>query len=163
MIRLDRLVKDHRDSGALHTLVNLFGFIDDEAFLTKSGDVGVIPRVGGVDDECLTREQADHVAQRLSAALRVLDERCRLYQYLLKRDRPTIPHEDRTHPIVQAAVRDRLKHLATKADALWGVDLYIAVLYEGRRHRRRTAGERLRRIISTPAAALTDWPSRPFS
>src|SRR5436305_19737 len=88
MIRLDRLVKDHRDSGALHTLVNLFGFIDDEAFLTKSGDVGVILRVRGVDDECLTREQADHVANRLTSALRVFDEHCRLYQYLLKRDRP---------------------------------------------------------------------------
>ena len=159
MIRLDRLVKDHRDSGALHTLVNLFGFIDDEAFLTKSGDVGVVLRVRGVDDECLTREEADQVASRLTSALRVFDEQCRLYQYLLKRDRPEIPHEDSRHPIVQTAVGDRLAHLRAKVDALWGVDLYMAVVYEGWRHRQRSVAERLRRLFNAPGAALTDWLS----
>src|SRR5439155_7570108 len=108
MIRLPRLLKDHRDAGAFHTLLNLSGFIDDEAFLTKSGDVGVVLKVRGVDDECLTREQCDHVARRLTAALRVFDEHCRVYQYLLKREQPAITHERAGHPVVQAAMDDRV-------------------------------------------------------
>src|SRR3989442_10114404 len=99
VIRLARLLKDHRDACAFHTLLNLSGFIDDQAFLTKSGDVGVVLRAQGVHDECLTREQTDHVTQPLTLALRALDERCRLYQYVLKPESPESPHADVRHPI----------------------------------------------------------------
>ena len=51
MIRLPRLLQAYRDAGAFHTLLNLSGFIDDEAFVTKSGDIGVVLRVQGVDDD----------------------------------------------------------------------------------------------------------------
>lgn len=53
MFRLDRALKPYRESGSLNDQVNLFGFIDDGVFLTKSGDVGLILAVKGVDYEGL--------------------------------------------------------------------------------------------------------------
>src|SRR2546425_5784764 len=159
MNRLPRLLKDYRDAGAFHTLLNLYGFIDDDAFLTKSGDVGVVLRVQGVDDECLTREQTDQVARRLTLALRALDERCRLYQYVLKRESPEIPHAEVRHPIVHAAVRDRVAQLQGSAASLWRVDLYMAVIYEGWRHQPRTTADRVRRLVTHPRAQLATWLS----
>jgi type IV secretion system protein VirB4 len=154
MIRLPRLLKDYRDAGAFHTLLNLSGFMDDEAFLTKSGDVGVVLRVQGVDDECLTRAQTDQVTRRLTLALRALDERCRLYQYVLKRESPEIPHAQARHPVVHTAVRDRVAQLQGPSASLWRVDLYMAVVYEGWRHQPRTAADRLRRVLAGPRARL---------
>jgi type IV secretion system protein VirB4 len=154
MIRLPRLLKDYRDAGAFHTLLNLSGFIDDEAFLTKSGDVGVVLRVQGIDDECLTHAQTDQVARRVTFALRTLDERCRLYQYVLKRACPAIPHAPVRHPIVHAAVRDRAAQLQQTAEPLWRVDLYMAVVYEGWRHQPGSTADRLRRLLAPPRTQL---------
>jgi type IV secretion system protein VirB4 len=159
MIRLPRLLKDHRDAGAFHTLLNLSGFMDHEAFLTKSGDVGVVLRVQGVDDECLTREQTNQVARRLMFALRALDEHCRLYQYVLKRESPEIPHAEVRHPVVDVAVRDRVAQLQGLSASLWRVDLYMAVVYEGWRYQPRTTADRFRRFVARPRAQLATWLS----
>src|SRR5580704_5982862 len=53
MLRLERIFKNYQDTGALNAQVNLYGFIDEHIFLTKSGDLGVILEVRGVDYECL--------------------------------------------------------------------------------------------------------------
>ena len=53
MYKLAAITKDHREAAALCSQINLFGFVDGEAFLTKSGDVGVVIAVDGVDYECL--------------------------------------------------------------------------------------------------------------
>ena len=37
-----QITKDYREAAALCSQVNLFGFVDGEAFLTKSGDVGIV-------------------------------------------------------------------------------------------------------------------------
>jgi hypothetical protein len=42
VFRLDQIFKDYRESGALNEQINLFGFVSDEVFLTKTGDVGVV-------------------------------------------------------------------------------------------------------------------------
>jgi hypothetical protein len=39
MRRIAAIVRDYRETGALSTLVNLYGFVDDGVFLTKSGDL----------------------------------------------------------------------------------------------------------------------------
>jgi len=36
--KLNQITKDYREAAALCSQVNLFGFVDDEIFLTKSGD-----------------------------------------------------------------------------------------------------------------------------
>jgi len=42
MISLARLFKAYNDAGTLNEYVNLFGFANDQVFLTKSGDLGVV-------------------------------------------------------------------------------------------------------------------------
>ena len=55
MFRLATALKGYREAGSLNDQINLFGFVDDHTFLTKSGDVGVVLAVKGVDYECLAR------------------------------------------------------------------------------------------------------------
>src|ERR1700687_3270796 len=95
MTRVARILKAYRQSGALNALINLYGFVDDQTFLTKSGDLGVVLAVDGVDDECLDADDRERVARRFEAALRVFDEHTHLLQYVIKRHRlpdPPAPH-----------------------------------------------------------------------
>jgi hypothetical protein len=51
-----------------------------QAFLTKSGDVGIVLAIEGVDYECLDPNTIDNVTRRPGSALRLFDEKCRIYQ-----------------------------------------------------------------------------------
>ena len=44
MVRVSRILKDYRETGALNSLIALWGFVDDTTFLTKAGAVGVVYR-----------------------------------------------------------------------------------------------------------------------
>ena len=85
MVRLGRILRDYQDAGSVNGLLALWGFVDDTTFLTKAGHVGVVYRVRGVDYEGLSHPQRQALAHRFEAGLRLLDEHCRVYQYLLKR------------------------------------------------------------------------------
>ena len=65
MLRLSKVVKNYKETGALNENVALYGFLDEEVFLTKGGDVGVVMRVEGVDYECLDHKQTDALTKRL--------------------------------------------------------------------------------------------------
>src|SRR5690606_17851634 len=54
MMRVGRLLKDYRDSGAINPLIALWGFVDEQVFLTKAGHVGLVYHLAGVDPEGLT-------------------------------------------------------------------------------------------------------------
>ena len=84
MKRLGRILKDYRESGALHELVPVQSAIAEGVFATRTGDLMTVLRAGGVDYEGLDPDQVDAVARRFEAALRIFDERFRLYQYFLK-------------------------------------------------------------------------------
>ena len=60
MFRLSEIVKDWKESGALQAHINLYGFWDEETFLTKSGDLGMVLRVKGIDYESLDHASRDH-------------------------------------------------------------------------------------------------------
>ena len=45
---------------------------DQQVFLTKTGDVGVILEVRGVDYECLDERSIDGFTKRLESALRAV-------------------------------------------------------------------------------------------
>src|SRR5579864_3033503 len=108
MIRIGHVAREYLDTGAMSSLIGLFGFVDENTFLTKSGDLGVVFRVPGVDTECLDHAERDHAARRFEGAVRALDERFRVYQYLLKRDHPDIPHQHYENPVVEQAIsKDR--------------------------------------------------------
>ena len=108
MVAVKQLAKDYLEAGALNGLIGLYGFVGtaaaDPTFLTKGGDLGTVIRVEGVDAECLDHPQIDQIARRFEAALRMFDERFRVYQYLLKRDHAEIPHRDYPNPVVQHVV-----------------------------------------------------------
>jgi type IV secretion/conjugal transfer VirB4 family ATPase len=149
MFRLDRIDKAYREAGSLNERLNLFGFIDDEVFLTKSGEVGVVLRVEGVDYEGLDSPAVDQVAKRLEAALRIFDEHCRVYQYLFKRNGVPIPFQTYGSPVVDTAIRNRMEFLKAKADSLYSLEIYYAVLYEGFRHQQRLVSS-LGKLASEP-------------
>src|SRR6266705_2198158 len=110
VFKLNRITKEYREAAALCSQVNLFGFVDDEIFLTKSGDVGIV------------------------LAIEVVDEKCRVYQYLFKRNRENIPFKTYQNPIVNAAIRNRIEYLKTKAESLYSFQICYVVLCEGFRY-----------------------------
>ena len=91
MLRLDKVIKPWKESAALNDHVNLYGFWNETAFLTKSGDVGMILSVPGVDYESLDRSQQEYAVKRLEAALKAFGPGFHVYQYLFKSNRPDIP------------------------------------------------------------------------
>ena len=74
MFRLDRAIKPWKESGALNSQINLYGFWNEQAFLTKSGDLGIVLRVRGVDYESLDQAAQAYAVKRLEAALKGLRE-----------------------------------------------------------------------------------------
>src|SRR5258708_1705582 len=130
MFKLAQALKGHREAGSLNEQINLFGFVDDHTFLTKSGDVGVVLAVRGVDYECLDANGIDHCTKRLESALKILDDRCRIYQYLFKRNAPEIPNQTYANPVVSAAIENRIAYLKGKADNLYALGIYFVVLLE---------------------------------
>ena len=74
MLNLKKVLKSYRETGSLNEQVNLYGFVDPHAVLTKSGDVGVILQVHGVDYECLDGSSLDTLTKRLESALKLFDE-----------------------------------------------------------------------------------------
>src|SRR5262249_19688488 len=100
MLSRKRIFKNYAETGSFNEQVNLYGFIDDHVFLTKTGDLGVILEVRGVDYECLDGVAIDGLTKRLESALRLFDENYRVYQYLFKRSNPGIPYKLYGNPIV---------------------------------------------------------------
>ena len=153
VIRREQIAGDYLGSGAMSSLIGLLAFVDQNTFLTKSGDLGVVIRVAGVDAECLDHDERDQVARRFESAIRIFDERFRLYQYLLKRDHAPIPHGHYQNPVLEQAIRDRIAFLESKTDQLYTFDLFMVVMYEGW-HRPQTFADRIRALITSPGATL---------
>lgn len=122
MLRLSKIVKNYKETGALNENVSIYGFLDDQVFLTKGGDVGVVLRVEGVDYECLDHKQTDSLTKRLESALRLLGSQFRVYQLLFKSSGETIPHVSYENPVVRQAVDERIEYFEKKADNLAGAE-----------------------------------------
>ena len=61
-------------------------------FLTKSGDLGMVLSVAGVDYESLDHAEQEYAVKRLEAALKSFDSGFPyVYQYLFKSNRPGDP------------------------------------------------------------------------
>ncbi|HEV2418039.1 MAG TPA: DUF87 domain-containing protein [Terriglobia bacterium] len=135
MFKLDRIDKVFREVGSFNAQVNLFGFIDDQVFLTKSGDAGVVLEVRGVDFECLESAAIDNLTKRLESAFRIFDEKCRVYQYLFKANGEQIPYQTYGSPVVDAAIENRIEFLRGKADSLYSLKIYFVILFEGFRYK----------------------------
>jgi type IV secretion system protein VirB4 len=155
MLRLSRIFKNYAEAGSLNAQVNLYGFVDENVFLTKSGDLGVILEVRGVDYECLDAETVDGLTKRLESAFRLFDENYRVYQYLFKRNNETIPYKLYGKPVVDAAIQSRIAYLASKSDVLFSLSIYYVILYEGF-HYKRTIGTTLAELPKHPGKAIKE-------
>ena len=149
MLRLDKLLKHWKESAELCDHINLYGFWSDTAFLTKSGDLGMVLKVSGVDYESLDYDEQEYAVKRLEAALKNFGSGFRVYQYLFKTNHPDIPFADYDHPIVQAGVDRRRELFQEKADRLFQIEIYYCVLIEGSRSK---SGIRaaIRQLFSDP-------------
>jgi type IV secretion system protein TrbE len=159
MIKVSRILKDYRDAGAVHSLVSLWGFVDAHTFLTKGGALGQVFRLRGADAECLDHVERRAITHRLENALRQLDESVRVYEYLIKRPAAEIAAPAHPDPLVQDVLQRRAAYLTAKADALFEVELYLVLLYEGWRPRRGSSG-RSPGFLAAIGAALRRWFSR---
>ncbi len=153
MLRVDKVIKPWKDSACLNDHINLYGFWNETAFLTKSGDVGMVLSVPGVDYESLDRSEQEYAVKRLEAALKAFGPGFHVYQYLFKSNRPDIPFGKYDDPIVDAAIEQRRKFFEAKRDHLYQVEIFYCILLEGARSKT-GVGAAFSQLFRDPAGAI---------
>jgi type IV secretory pathway TrbD component len=159
MLRLDKVIKPWKESAALNDHINLYGFWNETAFLTKSGDLGMVLSVPGVDYESLDRSEQEYAVKRLEAALKAFGPGFHVYQYLFKSNRPDIPFARYDDPIVEAAIDQRRKFFEAKRDHLYQVEIFYCILLEGARSKT-GVGTALARLLRDPEGAIAELKSQ---
>src|SRR5450631_2893101 len=153
MLRLDKVIKPWEESAALNDHINLYGFWNNTTFLTKSGDVGMVLGVPGVDYESLDRAAQEYGVKRIEAALKAFGPGFHVYQYLFKSNRPEIPFAHYDDPVVQAAIDQRRRFFEAKRDRLYQIEVFYCILLEGARSKT-GVGPALARLFSDPGGAI---------
>ena len=157
MVRIARILRDYSDAGGLNTLLPLWGFVDGGAFMTKAGHVGLVYRLRGVDVDGLTQAERRSLTHRMEAALRQLDERYRLSQYLIKRTVDPFVAPVCAEPVAQEALYRRTAYLNARRPELYQLAQYLVLLRESA-----TSGQvstRLHGLWREPRQALRRWLS----
>ena len=75
MLRLDKVIKPWKEAAALSDHINLYGFWNETAFLTKSGDLGMVLSVAGVDYESLDHAEQEYAVKRLEVGAQIIRPR----------------------------------------------------------------------------------------
>ena len=153
MLRLHKVIKPWKEADSLNDNINLYGFWSETAFLTKSGDVGMVLNVPGVDYESLDYNSQDYSVKRLESAQKSFGSGFRVYQYLFKSNRPEIPFESYDDPIVQTEVNHRREFFAAKRDHLYQVEIFYCVLLQGAQSKT-GIGSALGRLVNDPAGGF---------
>jgi type IV secretion system protein VirB4 len=130
MMRVGRILRDYAEAGAVNAQIALWGFVDDQTFLTKSGHVGLVYRIHGRDAEGLTHDQRRQLVHQVEAALRLLDERCRVYQYVLKQEAEPFVAARCARPVAQEAITRRVEFLNARRAHLFTLDHFLVLMYE---------------------------------
>ena len=107
MLNLAKLIKPWKDSDSLNAHINLYGFWSETTFLTKSGDIGLVMSVPGVDYESLDNAEQQYAVKRLESAMKSFSEGFHVYQYLFKSNRPNIPFAHYDDELIDAAIDQR--------------------------------------------------------
>src|SRR5882672_8092468 len=162
MLRLKRIFKNYEETGSLNEQVNLYGFVSPEVFLTKTGELGLILEVRGVDYECLDGTAVDAFTKRLESALKLFGDDYRVYQYLFKRNSETIPYKLYGNPVVDAAIQNRIAYLGSKADTLFSLSIYYVILHQGSQISH-SVGNALAQFPQHPRKALAELSARFFA
>ncbi len=155
MLRLDKVIKPWKESAALNDHINLYCFWNETAFLTKSGDVGMVLRVPGVDYESLDHSEQEYAVKRLEAALKAFGPGFHVYQYLFKSNRPEIPFAKYDDPVVEAAIDQRRQFFEAKRDHLYQIEIFYAIVLEGPRSKS-GVGAAFAQLFRDPAGAIAE-------
>src|SRR5436305_12541 len=83
-----------QDAGACADEIALLRFIDDITFETKLGDLGMLLSLSGIDPDCRTDEVLNAFTRRYESAMRLLDDRFRVYSYIVKRSGVRPPYRE---------------------------------------------------------------------
>ena len=158
MLNVKRILRDYESAGSVNALIALWGFVDDHTFLTKAGHVGTVYRLRGIDYECLDLEARREAVHGFEAALRVLDEHCRVYEYLCKRRVGAFTAPACEQPIATDAMARRTAYLNDRRHELYEIELCLVLLYDGGRAVPDTS-TRLRGLVSRPRQAVREWLS----
>jgi len=106
-------------------------FIDDQSFLTKRNQVGVVLKLAGIDDQCLTPTTLETYTRRIAAAWRSFDEQFRVYQYVVKQDHAPIQRQlASSDPVVAQTVANRTAFLESRSHSLYSIRLFVVVLLD---------------------------------
>jgi type IV secretion/conjugal transfer VirB4 family ATPase len=157
VLSVKRILRDYEDAGSVNSLISLWGFVDDAAFLTKAGHVGIAYRLRGIDYEGLTHAQRAAIVHRLEAALRLLDEHWHLYQYVVKRTIPPVSAATCSQPVANEAIQERVSYLNGRRSDLFEVRLFVVILYEPPTRARTSTS--IRDLWKSPLAGLRNWLS----
>ena len=157
MLSVKRILRDYEDAGSVNSLISLWGFVDDAAFLTKAGHVGIAYRLRGIDYEGLTHAQSAAIVHRLEAALRLLDEHWHVYQYVVKRTIPPVSAATCSQPAANEAIQERFSYLNGRRSELFEVRLFVVLLYEAPTSARTSTS--IRDLWKSPLAGLKNWLS----
>src|SRR3954467_7745733 len=157
VLSVKRILRDYEDAGSVNSLISLWGFVDDAAFLTKAGHVGIAYRLRGIDYEGLTHAQSAAIVHRLEAALRLLDEHWHLYQYVVKRTIPPVSAATCSQPVANEAIQERASYLNGRRSELFEVRLFVVLLYEPPTSARTSTS--VRALWKSPLAGLRNWLS----
>jgi type IV secretion system protein VirB4 len=133
MLNLARVIKPWKEADALSAHINLYGFWTETTFLTKSGDLGMVLSVAGVDYESLDNDEQQYAVKRLESALKSFGEGFHVYQYLFKTNRPEIPFATYDDELIDAAIDQRRQFFESKRDRLYGIEIFYVIVIEGAR------------------------------
>jgi type IV secretion/conjugal transfer VirB4 family ATPase len=133
MLNLAQVIKPWKEADALSAHINLYGFWNETTFLTKSGDLGIVLRVAGVDYESLDNDEQQYAVKRLESALKAFGEGFHVYQYLFKTNRPEIPFATYDDALIDAAIDQRREFFESKRDRLYEIELFYVIVLEGAR------------------------------
>ncbi len=131
MLNLAKLIKPWKDSDSLNAHINLYGFWSETTFLTKSGDIGLVMSVPGVDYESLDNSEQQYAVKRLESAMKSFSEGFHVYQYLFKSNRPDIPFAHYDDELIDAAIDQRRQFFEAKRDRLYQIEIFYVVILEG--------------------------------
>jgi type IV secretion system protein VirB4 len=133
MLNLARVIKPWKEADALSAHINLYGFWTETTFLTKSGDLGMVLSVAGVDYESLDNDEQQYAVKRLESALKSFGEDFHVYQYLFKTNRPEIPFATYDDELIDAAIDQRRQFFESKRDRLYQIEIFYVIVLEGAR------------------------------
>src|SRR5258708_13913549 len=87
-----------RRAGACTSEIALSRFINKSVFETKLGDLGMILSLVGIDPDCRTDETLNVFTRRFESAIRLFDDRFRVYSYIVKLSDPKLSCQDSYSP-----------------------------------------------------------------